>query len=582
MTSETPPRLLLIDGHSMAFRAFFALPVENFSTSTGQPTNAVYGFTAMLIKVLAEEQPTHVAVAFDAGRTTFRTEQYAEYKATRDATPEPFTGQVPLIQEVLEAMNVAVLTKENIEADDILATLAGQAAAAGQQVLICSGDRDTFQLVTDQVTVLYPVKGVSQLTRMTPEAVREKYGVPPARYPDLAALVGETSDNLPGVPGVGPKTAAKWITAFDGLDNIVARVNEVTGKAGQNLRDHLDQVIRNRSLNQLLTDVELPLRVDDLARRTVDRERVHGVFDALQFDVLRQRLFETLPEEQDAADSAGFDVDVATLAPGALETWLTERSGTLMAVDVTGTAAQGGGDAWALAVADGDGQAVILDLTDLGPDDDAALGRWLADPQAPKTLHEAKVARHALEGRGLTLEGVTFDTALAAYLCHPDQRRYALTDLTVRHLHRELRTEQADAHGQGMLSLDDSGTDELAGLRAVAVLDLTAALTDELADRGADALLRDIELPVQGVLARMERAGIAADADVLEGMEKEFGAAVQDAAQRAYDAIGHEVNLSSPKQLQEVLFTELDMPRTKRTKTGWTTDADALADLYAK
>ena len=205
------PRLLLVDGHSMAFRAFFALPVENFATSTGEPTNAVYGFTSMLANLIANEQPTHVAVAFDAGSHTFRTEQLPSYKGTRDKTPEEFKGQVPLIEEILAALHIPALSKDNFEADDILATLAQQARDAGMEVLVCSGDRDTFQLVDEQVTVLYPVKGVSELARMTPEAVEAKYGVPPHRYPDLAALVGETSDNLPGVPGVGPKTAAKWI-----------------------------------------------------------------------------------------------------------------------------------------------------------------------------------------------------------------------------------------------------------------------------------------------------------------------------------------------------------------------------------
>ncbi len=233
MTDDARPRLLLIDGHSMAYRAYFALPVENFATTTGQPTNAVYGFTSMLINLLRDEVPTHVAVAFDVGRVTFRTERFAEYKGTRDETPEPFRGQVPLIKEILAAMGTPVLEKEGIEADDILATLAHQAAAAGMDVLVCSGDRDTFQLVNEQVTVLYPRKGVSDLVRMTPEAVEEKYGVRPANYPDLAAMVGESSDNLPGVPGVGPKTAAKWIAAYGDLDGIVARVDEIRGKVGR-------------------------------------------------------------------------------------------------------------------------------------------------------------------------------------------------------------------------------------------------------------------------------------------------------------------------------------------------------------
>ncbi|TRW46182.1 DNA polymerase I [Georgenia yuyongxinii] len=577
------PRLLLVDGHSMAFRAFYALPAENFSTKTGQVTNAVYGFLSMLIKLLAEEQPTHLAVAFDVSGGTFRTEEYAEYKGTREAAPAPFQGQVPLIQEVLHAMHVPVLEKANYEADDILATLTTRAAAAGQEVLICSGDRDTFQLVSDQVTVLYPIRGVTNLSRMTPGAVEEKYGVGPARYSDLAALVGETSDNLPGVPGVGPKTAAKWVNQYDGLENVIANADLIGGKAGQNLRDNLDLVIRNRRLNRLLTDLELPVGVDDLARRPLDREAVHQVFDSLEFDVLRQRLFESLPQEQTSEPAEGLDVDIVpvTKVDGGLPAWLDARRGTLLGLDVTGTAAQGTGDAWALAVADGEGTAVTMDLTALDQTDETALASWLADPASPKALHEAKNAWHALDGRGLTLDGVTFDTALAAYLCYPDQRRYALPDLSLRHLKRELREEDTD-DGQGVLDLDGESADNHAGVRASAVVELAGALATELADRGADALLGELELPVQRVLARMEKHGIAADVANLEALQTGFDQAVERAAALAFEAIGREVNLSSPKQLQEVLFDELDMPKTKKTKTGYTTDADALADLYAK
>jgi len=567
----------------MAFRAFYALPVENFSTSTGQHTNAVYGFLSMLIKLLDEEQPTHFAVAFDLSDPTFRTLEYADYKGTRDAAPEPFRGQVPLIREVMAAMNVPVLEKSGFEADDVLATLATAGAGAGMEVLLISGDRDTFQLVRDDVTVLYPIRGVSTLTRMTPEAVQEKYGVPPERYPDLAALVGETSDNLPGVPGVGPKTAAKWVNLYDGLDNVIGRADEIGGKAGQNLRDNLDQVIVNRRLNGLVTDVELPLGVDDLARRPFDREAVHQLFDALEFDVLRERLFATFPDNDEAAPSEALEIDVVALQDltGGLGPWLSERRDQLLGLDVTGTYSQGSGDAWALAVADDGGHAVTVDLSELPPEEESFLAAWLADPAQPKAVHEAKRAWHALGGRGLTLAGVTFDTALAGYLSHPDQRRYALADLTVRYLRRELDLDEA-GDGQAMLALDGATADRPAGVRAGAVVELAGVLGVELAERGAAQLLSDLELPVQRVLQDMERVGISADAENLESLRRDFDHEVERAAAMAYEAIGHEVNLSSPKQLQEVLFTELDMPRTKKTKTGYTTDADALADLYAK
>ncbi|NUR31809.1 MAG: DNA polymerase I, partial [Catenulispora sp.] len=330
-------RLLLLDGHSLAYRAFFALPVENFSTSTGQSTNAVYGFTSMLINVLKDEQPTHIAVAFDVSRKSFRTDQYAEYKAGRSESPEGFKGQVGLVQEVLDALKIRHVQIEGYEADDIIATMARQGREAGMKVFICSGDRDAFQLVTDDVTVLYPRKGVSDLARMTPAAVQEKYGVAPARYRDLAALVGESSDNLPGVPGVGPKTAAKWIEQYDVLDGVINSADQIKGKAGDSFREHLAGVMRNYQINQLVDDVELPFAATETAWSGWDREAVHRVFDTLEFRVLRERLYQYLdntePEAQEGFELTG---DVLT-EPGALTAWLAEKATGLVGVAVAGT-----------------------------------------------------------------------------------------------------------------------------------------------------------------------------------------------------------------------------------------------------
>ena len=568
----------------MAYRAFYALP-DTLATSSGQITNAVYGFTSMLTNLLRDEQPTHLAVAFDAGRVTFRTERFPEYKGTRLATPDAFKGQVPLIKEVLDTLNVASIELAGIEADDILATLALQAKAAGMEVLVCSGDRDTLQLVNGDVTVLYPKKGVSELARMDPAAVEAKYGVPPERYPDLAALVGETSDNLPGVPGVGPKTAAKWITAHGGLAAVLDAADEIKGKAGESLRTHLDQVRINRELNALLTDVELPLGVDDLALEGFDREAVHLVSDTLQFGQLRDRLLAVDPSgaaEEEAPLAPGVELDLADIAPGTLSTWLAARSAHV-GVEVAGKAVAGGGDAWAIAVAEPGGAAAYVDLTQLGPEDEKALAAWLADPAAPKILHGAKVAAHMLAARNLDLEGVTFDTELAAYLCYPDQRGYDLGDLAMRHLGRELKVAEPDgAQGALDLSLEGETEGQAEAVRAHGVAELATALAGELADRGATHLLDDVELPLSGVLARMERIGIAADTEYLTGLEKQFAQGVADAAAEAYAVIGREVNLGSPKQLQEVLFDQLAMPKTKKIKTGYTTDAASLQDLYVK
>jgi DNA polymerase I len=580
-------RLLLIDGHSIAYRAFFALPAGNFSTSTGQHTNAVYGFTSMLINVLRDEAPTHVAVAFDISRQTFRLAEYSGYKAGRSATPEEFKGQISLLHEVLDALCIRYVEVDGFEADDVLATLTTEAIerAGIDEVLICSGDRDAFQLVSDKVTVLYPVKGVSELARMTPAAVEKKYGIPPQRYSDLAALVGESSDNLPGVPGVGPKTAAKWIQQYGDLTGVVAHVTEIKGKAGEALRDNLDGVLRNRRLNQLIHDVTLEVTVDDLERRTWNREQVHVVFDGLEFRVLRDRLFSTLEAVEVEADS-GFDLDGSVLSSADVPGWLAEHAppGERVGVHVDGTWARGTGDAQALAIAAATGAAAYIDLTSLDPTAEGALAAWLGDPGRTKVLHDAKGPMQALAARGLALAGLSSDTALAAYLVRPDQRSYDLADLVLRHLTRELRND-TESGGQGLLdfSADGEAEAQAAMVRARAILDLSVDLDQQLEATGGATLLAQIEIPLVDVLVRMERAGIAVDVTAMEDLEAHFAERVREAQGEAYDAIGGEqINLGSPKQLQVVLFDTLGMPKTKKTKTGYTTDADALADLNAK
>ncbi|MEJ7630632.1 MAG: DNA polymerase I [Nocardioidaceae bacterium] len=575
--------LLLLDGHSLAYRAFYALPVENFSTTTGQPTNAVYGFTSMLINVLRDEMPTHIAVAFDVSRQTFRSAEYADYKANRSKSPDEFKGQVSLIKEVLDALRVTTVEREGFEADDVIGTLATQAQAVGIDVLICSGDRDAFQLVSDHCTVLYPKRGVSEMSRMTPEAVLEKYGVPPVKYPDLAAMVGESSDNLPGVPSVGPKTAAKWINQFGSLEEIVTRVDEIPGRAGDALREHLADVIRNRRINALVCDLELSASIADTAARPWDRDEVHKVFDSLEFRVLRDRLFETLSADEPQVGGAP-EVEGVRLGGGEVPGWLAahasgdERTG----VYVVGQWASGTGQVDAVALAGSDGLAAWVDATSITPEDDSALADWLADAGRSKTLHDAKGPMLALEACGWPLAGLAADTALSAYLSHPDQRSYDLADLTLRYLHRELSGESAET-AQLSFDLDgDSTAATEAMAKAHAVTDLAVALETELESRGGSRLLADVELPLVGVLARMERHGIAVDADLLERLESEFATKVRQAADDAYAVIGKQINLGSPKQLQVVLFDEIGMPKTKRTKTGYTTDAEALQALFDK
>ncbi|MBB2891356.1 DNA polymerase I [Flexivirga oryzae] len=581
-------RLLLLDGHSLAYRAFYALPVENFSTTTGQPTNAVYGFTSMLINVLRDEEPTHVGVCFDVSRQTFRAEEYAEYKAGRAKTPDEFKGQVSLVHEILDALRIRYIELAGWEADDLIATLSTQAEAQGfDEVLIVSGDRDAMQLVTDKVTVLYPARGVSDLWRMTPAKVEERYLVSPERYPDLAALVGEKSDNLPGVPGVGAKTAAKWIGLYGDLPGIVDHVGEIKGKVGDSLREHLDGVLRNRRLNQLVRDVSLDVTVDDLERQVWDRDQVHQVFDGLEFRVLRERLFATLEAAGDEAEGA-VEVDGSVLTPDEVAGWVTTNltSQDRVGLHVIGDWARGTGDVRALAIAVGDedtGRAAYLDVTELTPDGERAIREWLADPARPKVMHDAKGPLQALYAAGLPLTGLVSDTALAAYLVRPDQRAYDLGDLVLRFLKRELRPEQ-DNPAQGMLDLDghDSQAEE-AMVQARAVLDLSTALDGQVAETGGTDLLRDLELPLVDLLAQMERVGIHVDPELLDRLESDYADALDRAAEDAYEAAdGERINLGSPKQLQVLLFDKLGMPKTKKTKTGYTTDADALTELYAK
>jgi DNA polymerase I len=589
--TTTEKKLMLIDGHSIAYRAFFALPVENFSTVTGQHTNGVFGFTSMLINVLRDEAPTHLGVAFDVSRRTFRSEIYPEYKANRSTTPDEFRGQLDLVKEVLKALNIAYVEKEGFEADDVIGTLATRAEAQGYEVLICTGDRDAFQLVSDKVTVLYPRKGVSDLGRMTPKAVEERYFATPARYPDLAALVGESSDNLPGVPGVGPKTAAKWLETYDGLENLAAHAGELKGKAAEAFQERVADVLRNRQLNALVLDLDLPLDPDDLIRRPWNREATHQLFDGLEFRVLRDRLLEALPNEAEIVPEGGFDLSAATLEPGELAGWLDEHAiGERTGLDVIGRWGSGTGDISALSLAAADGAAAYIDVAELGAADDNALAAWLADPARHKAMHDAKGPVLAIWARGWDLAGLTSDTQLAAYLTRPDQRTFDLADLTIRYLKRELRVEGApELTDSDQLSLDfgddDSGAKVAAQasmVRARAAIDLADALDTEIEERNGTSLLYGVELPLLRTLARMEQTGVAVDVDHLEALESDFGATVSQAAAEAYAVLGKQINLGSPKQLQVVLFEELGMPKTRRTRTGYTTDADALQSLYAK
>jgi DNA polymerase-1 len=564
VTDSAKPTLLVVDGHSLAYRAFYALPVENFTTKDGQHTNGIYGFLAMFVNLLKAEKPTHVAVAFDTSRESFRTREYTEYKANRSETPSEFKGQIPLLQECLEAMGVTVLTKPDFEADDILATLATQGVDEGFRVLVCSGDRDTIQLVTDDVTLLYPsVQGVSQLKRYDPAAVLEKYGLAPEMYPDIAALVGETSDNLPGVPKVGEKTAVKWLTQFGSLDALLDGADTIKGVVGGNLREHIEDVRRNRRLNRLLRDVELPVTPAELAVKPLDAQAVREIFARLEFRTLLPRVFEAAGAVAD--DEPQADVEPAPapreLHAADLAAWAAAADGE---VGVTVTV-QGGLPARIGLSAGSD--AVEATWSDEIRD---ALAPWLAS-DAPKVLCDAKPQVKALGRAGATVGGISFDPIIAGWLLRP-----SFPDRTLGHLVERYLNEKLPEADPSQLVPETEGATP--GQLSWFTLRVAAGLRAELPEPVL-TVLTDIELPTLVTLADMELAGVAVSHEKLSGFSTELGLRAEGLAQEAYATIGHEVNLGSPKQLQEVLFEELQLPKTRKTKTGYTTDAAALADL---
>ncbi|KRC51155.1 DNA polymerase I [Leifsonia sp. Root227] len=580
MSDSEKPTLLIIDGHSLAFRAFYALPVDSFVNRDGQHTNAIHGFIAMLINLLSQQRPTHIAVAFDISRYSFRTREYPEYKGTRGETPSEFVGQIPLLEEALHAMNITTIAKEDFEADDILATLSAKGAAEGYRVLIVSGDRDTIQLVNDDVTLLYPnVRGVSELKIYDPAAVRERYGIEPHQYPEIAALVGETSDNLIGIDKVGEKTAVKWVQQYGTVENLLAHADEIKGVVGQNLRDQQENALRNRRLNKLLTDVELPVGPADLERRPLNENAVRDIFAKLQFKTLLDRLLKTAAEEGQLDGSSGFSAavetgaieipPVRTMVDEELANWLAKASADDTAVGVQVELGPGGITGFGLAA---DDDTVYVPWA-AGRKDYQALEEWFAG-SAPKYFFRAKPQFKAMSRAGLIVDGLAFDTSIASWLVRPGAAAQSLAEQVYEVLGETLPVSDPNQ----LVALTDavSPATEAWYMRRVAEAQMIAL------DDGTRAVLDDIELPLVAVLAEMELNGVSIDSEVLARLRGELTDKANDYAARAYAEIGHEVNLGSPKQLQQVLFEELQMPKTRSTKTGFSTDAASLADLQEK
>ena len=548
-------RLLLIDGHSMAYRAFYALPAENFTTAQGQHTNAIYGFATMLLSLLTSEKPTHVAVAFDVSRKTFRSEIFPEYKANRAKTPDEFRSQMSYLHELVTAFGITTFEVEGFEADDIIATIAKQAERENAQVFICTGDRDSFQLVSEKTTVLYPKRGVSDLTRMTPDAVQEKYGMSPEQYPDFAALRGDPSDNLPSVPGVGEKTASKWIVEYGSLHELIANIDKLGGKVGQSLRDSVNDVIRNRELTQLVANVPLDLSIDALAWNGVDENRTNPLFEKLEFKTLKDRMKPILLKGSVKPVEPEFELFATEIAEGVLT---PEEASAKISQHV-------GDISISFQLVDEKLHSYAIGLT---PDDvflvhSSTMGDWALDPKVSKIAHDGKSLART---NGLT--GICFDTSLAAYLVNPGVRSQELKDIQER-------------WGDGSAINVSSPEQELL-TSARAMFTLRDSLTRELKERSLWELFMTMELPVADLLARMESIGIAVNKKGLDELAAFFEGEVSRETKAAHDAVGHEFNVASPKQLQVVLFDELGLPKTKKIKTGYTTDAESLDWLHKK
>ena len=548
-------RLLLIDGHSMAYRAFYALPAENFTTASGQHTNAIYGFATMLLSLLSSEKPTHVAVAFDVSRKTFRSEIFPEYKANRTKTPDEFRSQMSYLHELVSAFGITQFQVEGYEADDVIATITKRAEKEGAEVFICTGDRDSFQLVNDKTTVLYPKRGVSDLARMTPDAVEEKYGMSPTQYPDFAALRGDPSDNLPSIPGVGEKTAAKWVVEYGSLKELLSNVDKVGGKVGQALRDSIDNVIRNRELTQLVAEVPLDLSIDALAWSGVDENLTNPLFDRLEFKTLKDRMKPILLKGTSKAVEPEFQLFAEEMSEG-----------VLTPVELDAKIAKHKGEIAITFSLDDEKlhrYAVAFSKEDIFLVHSSTMGEWATDASIPKIAHDAKSV-----ARSNGLAGVAFDTSLAAYLVNPGVRAQELKDLQER-------------WGDGSAINFSSPEQELL-TSARALFTLRDSLTRELKERGLWDLFNDMELPIAALLAKMEALGIAVDKKELDKLAAYFEGEVSRETKAAHDAVGHEFNVASPKQLQVVLFDELKLPKTKKIKTGYTTDAESLDWLHQK
>lgn len=546
--SGTAKRLLLIDGHSMAYRAFFALPVDNFKTSEGQPTNAVYGFASMLINLIKEEQPTHIAIAFDVSRKTFRTQKFPEYKANRASTPDEFRSQMSHINEMVDCFAIKHFELPGFEADDIIASFAKKAEAQGFEVLICTGDRDSFQLVNDQTTVLYPKKGVTEMSRMTPTAVFEKYGLTPTQYPDFAALRGDPSDNLPSVPGVGEKTATKWIADYGSLSNLLEHASEITGKVGESLRANIGSIKLNRELTHLLDDLDLSADISDLDWSGFDADLINKFFEKLEIKALRERI-KGLPQRGQEVIKE-IPIQVRELKSDELDVLLAKHN---LPIAIAFHFLENRLQEYSVALS---ANEVLLVRSE-------KIGKWIENQNLQKYVHGAKQPIKILGMLGLKA-----DIELLAYLVNPGSRNLGLLDLSER-----------------LLGVNSNSTDLFSDFEPLSsswILQIHSILQSEIESKEMQNLYLELEQPTLLLLSEMEEVGIGVDSKKLSDLSDHFSGIVSLETQSAYREAGREFNVGSPKQLQTILFDELKLPKTKKIKTGFTTDAESLEWLLSK
>ena len=576
------PTLMLIDGHSLAFRAFYALNPSNFKTPAGQHTNAVHGFISMLLNLLEGEKPTHLAVAFDISGPSFRATEYPEYKGNRGETPPEFFGQTELLEDAMQSMNITTLTKKDYEADDILASLADQASGAGFKVLVVSGDRDTFQLISDDTTILYPIKGVMNLARMDDSAVVERYGIHAKQYPDLAALVGETSDNLPGIPGVGPKTAAKWLQQHGDLKTILEHAADVPGKVGESLREHSELALRNRRLNHLIRDLDMGVAFESLRLTAVDESQVREAFSKMHFKTLTERVLRL-------RGTSGTQTSGLASAPVSTNTPPAKPATPLTVVEKPQIP-----DSKELSEIDlmkwlSDLEVVGLEIEEsengllfgfaspktrvfLSGKHSKALAGWLVDESRKKILFDFKGTKRLLLEHDLDIDGVLDDALLLAYLLNPVRRNFYVDDIVEEYL--GLAVTRSDPNQL----IPEQNIDP--SLDAWLALSLAPIMSSLIESQNQDKVYRQIEIPSSRSLALMESIGISIDTKLLQGLFDSLSKEVSEIATAAFKIIGKEINLASPKQLQVVLFEDLGMKGTKSLKTGFSTNAAALTELF--